>query len=158
VADEVVDPPVGLEDADGLHGQDLVEQRGDAGAFRGGVQHRQAAVGQDRGLEALILEGAEHGGRLRVGVELEVEVQQGLAILRRAAAHGLQRPVETVGRHLPEIGVHAGGGAQPGVLELLEPPELRDAGPERVEIGVALALREPAGGGGDVEEGAVRRW
>ena len=67
-----------------------------------------------------------------------------------AAAETVERVVEGIARHLPEVGVPALGSAQPGVLQLLVTPQGGD-GLDRVAEHVAACARCRC----DVEQSAI---
>ena len=66
---------------------------------------------------------------LWIGRKLPVKGKKPLSHLRIVNAHSLQRPVEPVLRHRPEIGVVAGDGAKPCILQLLGAPVRRQGLP-----------------------------
>src|SRR5262245_44855274 len=113
---------MGLENADRLDRQHLVELRGEARRIDRRLQHGRRGVRQDRRLEAGAADRLQHRWRLRIGAQFPIALKQPLAQHRIADRLPLARKAERLRRHLPEVRMGAHQAAQPAVLELLAPP------------------------------------
>ena len=114
------------------------------------IEHRGAPVGQDRGELAPGLHGGNCVGHLRIGIELQVERQKLVAQARLVHVELLERIVQRIARHVPEIGVHTHQAPEPAVLELLLPPQTGNV----IGVGADLA-GEPGDGARHVEQRAI---
>src|SRR6266849_2056923 len=120
---ELIDSRIRFVDANLLDRQYDIEQTIDPGILYSRVEHRRRSVRQDRGLQSCGLQLPEDVGHLREGVESQIELHQTIAEPRLIEQQGLQREIQGVTRHLPEIGMPSLCGTKPGILELLFAPK-----------------------------------
>ena len=114
------------------------------------VKHRGTAVGQDRCELALRLHRRECICHLRIGIELQVKGEKLVAQARLVHVELLERIVQRIARHVPEIGVHTHQAAEPAIFELLLPPQPGNV----IGMGADLA-GEPGDGARHVEQRAI---
>ena len=151
IAGELVDARVRFEHADGIGGEDVVDQLA-AGALgdRAG-QHARRAVGQHDPALARVGEGLERRRGVGESAQAEIVLHQ-LGPQRRFGdverVHGV---VERFARHPPEVVIGPHQAAQPGVVELFAPPERV----QRALLVRADLVRRAMGGGIEVEQRAV---
>jgi hypothetical protein len=117
-----VDAARGLEDADLLDRDHLIEASGKARGAEDAVEHGRAAIGENGEAQAAALQVDE--GRLGIleRVEPQIELHQPpmqLAVIEPEQLHGV---VEGIGGDLPEIGMDPHQASQPGILQLLVAP------------------------------------
>ena len=139
-----------LVDADLLDRQHAIEKPADPGAIDRRAQHRRRAVRQDRGGESHRLEPAQHLRYFRESSERQIQVHQPVAQRVVGEIQRLQRIIERIAGHLPEIGVPVLRGPQPAVLQLLVAPE----GGQPLGL-VAEPVATAGGGRGVVEQRAI---
>jgi hypothetical protein len=117
-----VDAARGLEDADLLDRNHLLEAPGKARGSDDAVEHGRAAVGENGEAEAAALQFDD--GRLDVleQIERQIELHQPLMQLAILQPEQLHRVVEGIGGDLPEVGMDPHQASQPGILQLLVAP------------------------------------
>ena len=77
-------------------------------------------------------------GRIGIGIELEIENHQLVLEARIVDPADVERIIERIAGDLPEIGMNAHQAAEPGIFELLLPPQSRQLIRLRTDFGGEL--------------------
>ncbi len=89
----------------------------------------------------LALHRLQRRGGVRIGVKLQVKRHQFIAQARIVDLQSLQRIVQRIAGHMPEIRMHPHEAAEPGVFQLLLPPQRSKARGLLANLGCQLLHR-----------------
>src|SRR5438309_7608346 len=120
---KLIDPRVRLVNPDFLNREHGVQQVSELGALHGGFQHVRGAVGKYCSPHPGPPQPRQRVTHLRKGAEREVKVQQPLPQPAARDLQRVERKVEGLAGHLPEVRMPALQRPQPRILELLFTPK-----------------------------------
>src|SRR5208337_2210388 len=92
----------------------------------------------------------KHIGNFREGVEGEIKIHQAATQFRIIYAKGIERKVQGIASHLPEIRVQSLQRPEPGILKLLFAP--KSGKPLKL---IPKYIATTIGGGGVIEKGSI---
>jgi len=116
---------VRLVDADGVRAQPVLEKVREASVTNVGVEHRWREIVQEREADAILSQLGERGCDIRPGFHIQISVDQSFPLfIAHLQAKRLARENECIVNDAEKIPVLLCSGAQPGVLELPDAPDI----------------------------------